>query len=104
MADDDDAYEEAPSAEELALIQKVTAEEAKTVDALIVGKCGTQWQKVAMIVGSSLHEFSSAFPDLPFIYMQLRIGALVGDGILEAQGNLMAMRHSEIRLAQKASQ
>ena len=104
MVDDDDDYEEAPSAEELALIQKVTAEETKAVDALILGQCGTQWQKVAMIVGSSLHEFSTAFPLLPFIYMQLRISALVGNGTLEAQGNPMVMRRSEIRLAQKASQ
>jgi hypothetical protein len=35
---------------------------------------------------------------LPYVIVQVRVAALVELGLLEAQGDVMAMRHSEVRL------
>jgi hypothetical protein len=97
-SDDDDYDENEPTPEEIAQMRLATPLEAAKVDALILGKCTAQWRKVAMVVGSSLDEFDAQFPSLPYIYMQIRILELVELGSLEAEGDVMSMRTSEVRL------
>ena len=99
LEDDED---EAPSAEELAQIRLATPADAAAVDALVLGHCTDRWAKVAEVVGASLDDFEAAFPRLPYVYLQLRLAELVQRGRLEAQGDVMAMRHAEIRLAPPA--
>ena len=54
-----------------------------------------------MVVGTSLKEFDEKFPHLPYVYMPVRIIAMEQSGVLEVQGDAMAMRFSEVRLAGK---
>jgi len=95
---DDDYDDEEPTPEELERIRSATPSDAAAVDALILGKCGSRWQKVAMVVGASLDEYDAKFPHLPYVYMQVRMLELVESGALEAQGDVMSMRISEVRL------
>lgn len=90
---------ESPTAEEVAQMQGASAAEAEAVDILLVGVCSQHWRKVAMVVGTLMDTYDAQFPHLPFAYMQVRILALVERGVLESQGNIMRMRHSEIRLS-----
>lgn len=98
--EDDDLADEGPSPEELAEVRKATPQDAAAVDALILGRCETAWRKVAWVVGSLLDAFEAACPALPYVYLQLRIAELVRQGRLQARGDVMAMRHSEVRLPQ----
>lgn len=96
-AEDDDN----PTPEELAQMRRATAADAEAVDALILQSCTDRWRKVAMVVGISLKEFDAQFPHLPYVYLPARIIAMEQSGALEVQGNAMAMRFSEVRLAQE---
>ena len=99
MADESGDEDDEPSAEELALIRAVTPDQAIAVDNLLVAACTTRWRKVAAVVGVSLDEYDRQFPELPYVYMQLRLLSLVQRGVLEAQGDIMAIRQSEVRLS-----
>ena len=55
-----------------------------------------------MVVGMLLAEFEAKFKHLPYVFMQLRIQELVRNGRLEAQGDVMHMRESEVRLSSSA--
>jgi hypothetical protein len=74
------------------------------IDGLILSTAGVQWRKVAFIVSSVLLvcRKNAAAPDEYDIAD--RIQALVGEGKLEAQGNLNRWRHSEVRLPDGAGQ
>jgi hypothetical protein len=95
--EDDDFEDDEPSAEELSRIRLATPEDTEVVDALILGHCSHEWNKVAMVVGLSLDDFEARCPHLPYVYLQLRIAELVRQGRLEARGDVMAMRRSEVR-------
>lgn len=95
--EDDDYDDDEPSAEELSRIRLATSADADAVDALILSHCSNDWSKVATVVGLSLDDFEARFPHLPYVYMQLRLAELVHQGRLEAQGDVMAMRRSEVR-------
>ena len=103
-ASEEGKYEDdEPSPEELALIRAATPEQANAVAQLLVAACSTRWRKVAMVVGTSLDGYDRQFPELPYVYLQFRLLSLVQSGVLEAQGDIMAIRHSEVRLAEVAS-
>lgn len=95
---DPDAESDEPTAEEITEIRQATPEEASAVDELIISKCTSQWRKVAMVVGSSLSEFDNRFPNLPYVYMPVRMLELERMGKIDVQGNVFSMRASEIRL------
>jgi Protein of unknown function len=88
-----------PTAEELKQMRAATPEEAAAVDQLLLSKCTSQWRKVAMVAALCLKEFDSRFPQLPYIYMSLRLLELAKHGAVETAGDLMSMRTSEVRLA-----
>jgi hypothetical protein len=97
----DDEHEcDEPTEEELVQMRAATAAEAAAVDAMVLAACARRWRKVAMVVGTTMNEFESKFPHLPFIYVQVRMQELEDLGAIEVQGDVMAMRHSEIRLAE----
>jgi len=102
-SDDEDSDNDEPSAEELAQIGKATPQQATEVDQLLLSHCTANWRKVAMVVGSCLDGFDKRFPDLPYVYMQVRLLSLVDRDVLEAQGDVMAMRFSEVRLRSEGS-
>lgn len=95
---DEDVESNEPTDEEIAEMRKATNADAQAVDALILGKCSTSWRKVAMVVGSSLDEYDERFPNLPYVFMPVRMLELEKEGKLEVQGDVFAMRASEIRL------
>jgi hypothetical protein len=95
--DADDVFEDEPSAEEWALMQQATPAEAAAVDALVLGHCTEHWQKVTMVVGASLDDFDARLSHLPYVYMQLRLRALVEQGVLESRGDIMSMRTADVR-------
>jgi hypothetical protein len=99
---DDDESDDDPTPEELAQMRRATPADAAAVDTLILQNCTDQWCKVAMIVGTALTEFDARFPHLPYVYMPVRIAALTASGVLEVDGDPMAMRFSEVRLVAKA--
>lgn len=98
MENEGDHDGDEPTAEELEQMRRATPVEAATVDALILGKCSSRWSKVAMIVGLLLNEFDEKFPHLPYIYMPIRMLDLEERGLIEIQGNVLAMGFSEIRI------
>ncbi len=101
---DDDADSNEPTEEEIAQMRNATVSEAQAVDALILGKCSARWQKVAMIVGSSLDEYEERFPNLPYVFMSVRMQELESEGRIEVQGDVFEMRFSEIRLVTQPSE
>jgi Protein of unknown function len=96
--DPDEADDDEPSPEEWALMRQATPAEAAAVDALVLGQCTDHWQKVAMVVGSSLDDYDARFSHLPYVYMQVRLLDLIERGRIECQGDVMSMRTSEVRL------
>lgn len=50
-----------------------------------------------MVVGQTLLEFQSEFPEVPDIFYSERVEFLVKSGALQSQGNLKKMRYSEIK-------
>jgi len=93
--------EDDPTAEEVAQMRLATPEQAAAVDSLVLSQCTGRWRKVAMVVGSVLGEFEAQFPSLPYVYMPIRMLELEERGVLEIAGNPLAMRFSEVRLAQQ---
>jgi len=49
---DDDYDDEEPTPEELEQIRSATSSDAAAVDALVLSKCRSHWQKVAKVVAS----------------------------------------------------
>jgi hypothetical protein len=94
----DDHDDGEPTPEEIMSMRKATPAEAAAVDVLVLGQCTSVWRKVAMVVGVSLDEFDARFSNLPYVYMQIRMLELEESGILEIQGDVMSMRHAEVRL------
>lgn len=102
--DIDDIDDGEPTAEEIATMRRATAAQAEGVDALILSKCTAMWSKVAAVVGASLDEYEARFPGLPYVYLQVRMLELEEAGRIEIQGDVMAMRASELRLRSSGGQ
>lgn len=84
--------------EELKLVQKLSHEEVEEIDNLLVSYAGSQYRKVAKLVGSAMMDLEDRKRGIPDIYYALRVRSLVEEGRLESQGNLQYMRYSEVRL------
>jgi hypothetical protein len=98
LDDDDSQGDDEPTKEELDQIRRATSADAAAVDALILGKCSSQWSKVATIVGSLLDEFEERFPYLPYVYMPIRMLELEARGLIAIHGDALAIRSAEVRL------
>ena len=68
-------------------------------DPLLLSHVRPEWQKAAMVIGGALADFLDTsliqFGDLE---LAARLRALAAAGQLESQGDLMNIRHSEVRL------
>jgi hypothetical protein len=71
------------------------------IDAAILALAKVLWRKVALIIGQASKQVGADFGarDDAYDLVAARIGQLVSDGRLIAQGDLTKWRHSEIRLA-----
>ena len=87
----------APTAAEFKIINKLTADQIKKIDEVLLTNAAPQWRKVARVVGSAMMQLRGEYPGLPDVYYSARIVGLVAAGKLQSQGNLRRMRFSEVR-------
>jgi len=67
----------------------------------VLSAAGGHWRKVAMVIGrvaDGIGDDSPRGDDERYELVARRIETLVGDGHLEAQGNIKNWRFSEVRL------
>lgn len=71
------------------------------IDAALLAQASFQWRKVARVVGTAMLKQPRRIAGVPDLYYAKRVQVLVRRGVLQAQGNLNAMRYSEVRLVHK---
>lgn len=90
-------------AEEMFVVQSLTADEVESIDAAILAGCVTGPRKVARIVGFAMKAMGSRLEKVPCGYYAQRVAALAESGKLKSDGNLDYMRFSEVWLGSEAS-
>jgi hypothetical protein len=71
-------------------------------DELLLSCTVEHWRKVARVLGETLVEiWETGFHQVSDIVLAARVRALVAEGRLESRGDVMRIRHSEIRLPQR---
>ena len=80
------------------LVATLDAASLEKIDALLLSCATKNWRKVAMLVGMAMSD-KSHIKGVPDIFYAQRVRKLVENGSLESQGNLQAMRFSEVRYA-----
>jgi hypothetical protein len=78
----------------------LTEEQLEAIDRALLSNVVAEWQKVALIVGATMSELQSRVVGIPDIYYAERLRELVRNGTIEVQGDLHAMRFSEVRIFQ----
>jgi len=73
--------------------------EPSDIDELLLSFCETRWLKVARIVGRTLQAFEDRGLRVTADEIDARIQSLVDTRRLEARGNILNWRYSEVRLA-----
>ena len=73
------------------------------IDAALLAQASVHWRKVARVVGTAMMKPPRRIAEVPDLYYAKRVRVLVRRGVLQAQGNLNAMRYSEVRLVQKVA-
>lgn len=80
---------------------KLVSAPASYFDAQLLGHATAHWQKMAMIVGRTLSDFSDAeVYQTGDLVLGARLANLAEEGVLEWRGDLSSMRHCELRLPQ----
>ena len=100
LVNDEEQVPELPTDREKALTDALTSEKLLTIDQAIVNATEQRWLKVARIVFDAIKAGGFSMVDEQVQLHVRRIIALVRAGRLEAQGNLLRPRFSEIRLPQ----
>ena len=95
----EDELDSAPTTAELKIINKLTPDQIKRIDEVLLAHSAPQWRKVARVVGSAMMQMRGEYPGLPDVYYSGRIAELVNAGKLQSQGNLRRMRFSEVRIS-----
>lgn len=91
------------SAAEWRSVLRLTRLRVARIDAALLAQSSFQWRKVARVVGRAMMKQSRRIAEVPDVYYAERVRVLVRRGVLQAQGNLNAMRYSEVRLVQKVA-
>jgi Protein of unknown function len=81
---------------ELTAVAALTPAQLSKLDETLLANTNDRWRKVAMVIAKSF-DFADLWPGVPDSFYAERIRALVAQGLLESQGNLMYMRFSEVR-------
>jgi len=98
MESADDDLDAPLSEEAVARVAALSSEQIDRIDrALLAGAC-ENWRKVARIVGTVMGEQSPKLHGIPDAFYAQRIARLVERGLLQSQGDLRRMRHSEVRV------
>jgi len=88
--------------EQKTLVEDLSAEVVKTIDALLLSHAHHNWRKVARLVGSTMTELKNRPKGIPDVFYAQRVRKLVEGGRLEAVGDLRYMGRSEVRLPRAA--
>jgi Protein of unknown function len=88
------------SADQIALIESLSASEVRMIDEELFANTNEHWQKVAMVVGKTMSELTNRSQGIPDLYYAQRVRNLVEQDLLESQGNLAFIRFSEVRRVQ----
>lgn len=80
-------------------------EDVALIDSWLLSFASDHYQKVAMLVIKSLTRSveENLFTDIPDVFFGLRVEALVENHLLQGEGDLSNMRHSEVRLESENS-
>lgn len=73
------------------------------IDDLLLSQVTLRWQKVAMVIGTTMLEHKQGLSEVDDTFLRERIKLLVDTGRCESQGNLNQIRYSEIRLPQMSA-
>lgn len=84
-------------------LRRLTRLRVTRIDAALLAQASFQWRKVARVVGTAMMESPRRIAGVSDLYYAKRVRVLVRRGVLQAQGNLNAMRYSEVRLVQKVA-
>jgi len=79
------------------LIAQLSEDDVRSIDDALLSNTKERWQKVAMVVATTMLEKPGRIIGLPDIYYSSRIQNLVKEGRLESRGDLSRMRYSEVR-------
>jgi len=91
------------TSEQKAQVSMLTADQIQAIDQALMSNIVSNWRKVARVVGTAMGQQSDRIPGIPDLYYSERVRELVLRGVVEAQGNLAAMRYSEVRLPAEVS-
>jgi hypothetical protein len=98
LIDDEDRVPEAPTKAENLLTDSLGPKVLLAIDEAIMNATRPRWMKVARVVADAIHAGGYKTDDEQVQLHVRRIVALVVAGRIEAQGNLLRPRFSEIRL------
>ena len=85
--------------EQLKLVSNLSEAELNYIDSTLLSNVSSQWRKAARVIGTTMSEKDNKITGIPDIYYSQRLSRLVKKGLIESQGNLQAMRYSEVRLS-----
>ena len=83
--------------EQFELVGQLTVTEIQAIDTALFANTSDKWRKVARVVGTTIQGLPNRVEGIPDVYYSQRVQKLVKVGLLESQGNLSCMRHSEVR-------
>ena len=72
------------------------ASELKLIDSTVYSHTHERWRKIALVVGKSF-ELQEQFPELDETKLLLGVHHLINQNKLVSQGNIKAMRFSEVK-------
>jgi hypothetical protein len=98
LVHDEDRVPDAPTESEISLAESLGEKGMAAIDEQLLRIAGPKWAKVAMVVVKALKAGGFSTKDEQVQVHVRRIIALVTAGRLEAQGNLLRPRFSEVRL------
>lgn len=77
---------------------KLSVEELMEIDNGLLAHCSNRWRKTAYVIGSTMMDFGERFRGLSDSYYLTRIIELIESNVIEVDGDVRFMRHSELRL------
>ncbi len=80
------------------LVSKLSEAELSIIDGALLSNISSQWRKVARVVGTTMSEQENRITGIPDVFYAQRVSYLAQKGLIESQGNLQAMRYSEVKL------
>jgi hypothetical protein len=90
------------SAEEQSVAANLNEADRQVIEATILANCSERWLKVARVVTRSEHALQKRYPGLSYLFYTECLCRLVDEQRLEADGHLLYIRHSEVRLPSRS--